>query len=484
MSLRGRVALALALVAIAWACYAVRRQVIGRFFVDGIAGAPPPLTADAGPGDGAAARVRVVLLDGLSRAHAAGLPELSRLCAGGRDLVVDVGFPTVSLPVQHVLWTGLTQGQSGVLYRTVRLDPPPGTALGARVAGSVAVGESHRDIVHSFGFAHVEPALARDEIEPVGSAWRTAEFVPTATAAVASSSPLVFVHVLRIDEAGHARGGDSDAYRRAAAEADAMLASWVAADPSPGRTRWFVLSDHGHRPGGGHGDAEDAIRLVRACIFGDVEPSAPTGAAVHLVDLHRAIAEALGLTPAAEAKGRTLAAALADPRPDATLPRPAALDVAIGALLATGGIVAAVVMLGRAVWLALAWPLLAWLGVVLGYGAITLSNPVVYPPLGADVLLGAVGGYAVLAVACARLLHTAAPARVIAALLLPTAAAWIATAWVCRVPSALVGGPPPLLPIVTAYSAVLATMLAGALATVALVVLATPSRPVVSARVP
>ena len=46
--------------------------------------------------------------------YAERMPTLSRHCATGIDTAVDVGFPTVSLPVQHALWTGRTQQQSGV----------------------------------------------------------------------------------------------------------------------------------------------------------------------------------------------------------------------------------------------------------------------------------------------------------------------------------------------------------------------------------
>lgn len=476
MTRRTRIAAVVLLAALAWTSYALRRAAIASFFTDGPGAVAPAWPRDAGPGDGAASRVRVVLLDGLSRAHAAGLPELSRRCATGIDTVVDVGFPTVSMPVQHALWTGRTQQQSGVQYRIGRIDPPPADALPIRVPSSVAVGESHRDIVHSFGFARTEPALDRDEIEAAGSAWREGEFEAEAEAAVASDAALAFVHVLRIDEAGHAFGGASPEYATAAAEADAMLARWVAADPSPGRTRWFVLADHGHREGGGHGDAEPEIRLVRACIFGDVAGPLVEPTPVHLVDLHRALADALGLAPAPDAVGRTLAMAWASPEPDATLPRVAAIDRGIAGLAALAAIALAVRWLGAYAIAAILWPCVAWLGVAVVHGAITLSNPVVYPPLGAAVLLASLPGFAVLGAAMHRAARRVGVARATAGLLAPGVGAWLGVAWLAGVPQALVGGPPPLVPFVSGWASVLATIVAGGFAVAALVALVAPRR--------
>ncbi len=444
----------------AWACYAGRRELIGHFFRDGRQGPPPwpPPTAVA-PGP-AVGPVRVVLLDGLSRAHARTLPTLSRACAQGLELAVDVGFPTVSLPVQAVLWGGRTQQQSGLQYRIARLDPPPADMLPARVPGSVAVAESHRDIVHSFGFADVRPPLQRDDIEAPGSSWRTHEFAAAAREAIASAAPLVFVHVLRIDEAGHAHGGDAPAYATAATEADAWLQQWLAA--APVGARWIVLADHGHRPGGGHGDAEPEIRIVRACVLGGVTPADRSATPIHLVDLHRMLAEALGLAPLADAPGRPLEQALADPRPDATLPRPGPWAWSLAACVLALGVLAS--------WLPPAarrfapWLPLSLLGVLAVHGAVTLSNPAVYPPLGAGVLLAAMPGFVYLAIAFALRPGARAAAR---ALALPLAAS-LATAILAGVPAALLDRAPPLVPRASAWCSVCFTVTGGALATVAL----------------
>lgn len=445
---------ALVLLAIAAVLFAGRRATIAAFFPDGTPGPAPALTPDDGasPPVAPAGRVRVVLIDGLGRAEAQRQPELSALCARGLELALDNGFPTVSLPIQHALWTGRTQTQSGVMYRVAQRETPPVASLPARVPGSIAVAESHPEIVHSFGFATAIPDVPFAD----SPAWRDDGFLAAAREAVASEAPLAFVHVLVVDETGHAHGAASPEYAAAAARADAWLGELVRADPDAATTRWFVLADHGHRPAGGHGDAEPEIRIVRACIVGGPTPGS-TGA-MHLVDLHRAIVDALGLLPAAESSGRPLAFALAHPDPDATLPRPdptrwiAAIAIVLAALLATMRAAGAHV---------LAWPLwwpIAYATLVALHGPITLSNPVVYPPLGSGVLVAAVPGLVVLAFAWVRARGQDVARTATAQLALPVALA-LAPAVLCGALDLLAGRrAPPLVPIWTAHASADATL--------------------------
>ncbi|HWB76858.1 MAG TPA: hypothetical protein VG755_17950 [Nannocystaceae bacterium] len=463
------------LVALAFAAGVLRKATIARFFPDGRPGDAPELTQpDEVAPDAATSRaqlVRVILLDGLGRDYAERMPTLSRHCATGIDTAVDVGFPTVSLPVQHALWTGRTQQQSGVQYRVERLDTPPADALPLRVPNSMAVAESHRDIVHSFGFAHVEPPLDREDIEPQGSSWRTDEFAPVATAAIGSDAPLVFVHVLRIDEAGHADGASSVAYADAAKAADEMLANWFEADPAPGRTRWFVLADHGHRPAGGHGDAEPHVRVVQACIFGDLQTVEREEAPIHLVDVHRALADALGVPPGEDSMGRPLSFARVHPDRDATLPHAQSWRIAVAAFVALAIVI--VSSWGRRTWLreSLPWATVAMLVAIIVHGRPSLSNPVVYPPLGTSVMLAALPGLLWLLVALVRARVHEQPFALLRSHMGAATAAVAGLAIVCGVPSALLGGPPPLLPLVTGWLSMSISVLAAGFATAALAVL-------------
>lgn len=325
---------------------ALRKELIRSFFRLAPPGPAARLPgADLpGPSLGATTRLRVVLLDGLGAEEAATLPVLSTRCQGGLDLQLDVGFPTVSLPVQAALWSGRTQQHGGILFRTARLPEPPPGALPARVAGSVAIAEAHAEIVHSFGFAQAKPAAA-DGARPAGSWSRREDFEAAAELAVRSEERLVFIHVLRVDRAGHEAGAASPAYHAAAREADVLLLRLVEAEGlahPDGATRWVVLSDHGHLPAGGHGDAESALRHTRACLWGALPAglAAKGGTLIHLVDLARILFDSLGVAPPADHDGRPLSVALAVPAKDATLPSPplgrvvAALLLVLAALAA------------------------------------------------------------------------------------------------------------------------------------------------------
>jgi hypothetical protein len=477
----GSLALAALVCSVALAAYQYRRAFIRAIFVDGPGQAATPTLAT--PPDMAAGarglapvdRVRVVLVDGLGRDMAMSLPYHDQACARGYDLIVDAGFPTVSLPVQHVLWTGLTQQQSGVLFQGKpqilgRPGLTPDHGLPARVPDSMAIAESHAYIVHALGFSRVLPESATEL--PAG--WAEGGFAAAAQGAVASDAALVFVHILGVDVAGHRQGGkDTAAYVRAAHAADDLLGQLMAAEQTAhGRgTRWFVLSDHGHRgaaplgKGGGHGSAEPAIRQVRGCIAGelDFEPTLAPGTYIHMIDYSRALADSLGLSLDSRSAGRPLhAAARAPVDRDATLPAPqlgrwlAAALIVLAALALTG-----VAARGRWSWLPWWWPA-ALLCVFALAGTPSLSVPAIYPPLGRDLYLAALPALCVLAVQAAlSLRESSSPRRalrvVLCQLTLPFAAAVAAAvlssgAGALRIFSAT---EPPLMPGFTSYTSAL-----------------------------
>lgn len=446
------------------------------FFVDGVGGGAAALPAPPGhqaPGLDRAARVRIVILDGLGRDTAATLPALSALCGRGLELIVDSGFPTVSLPVQHVLFTGLTQQQSGVAYRIEGLVPPLADSIPAQIPRSTAVVESHLEIARSFGFAHVAPS----QPPPRDGPWRQTGFAAAAVQAARSDAPLVLVHVLRIDEAGHRHGAGSPEYRAAAQSADALLGQLFEAD-SGKDTLWFVLSDHGHLPRGGHADAEPSVRLTRGCMVAAGAPaprlSALAGrppARVHLVDVARALAEATGTRLRPGALGRPLPAALAAPADGATLPHPSA-----GRWLLAGLVLLAGAGLGARAGGPPLWLPLSYLAVALWHGVPTLSCRIVYPPLGLDTVKAALPGAALLLVLIAqrtRAFRSGVPRCVLGQLALPLSAA-LAALILCGGAQRLLGltREPPLVPYVSGHAGVLLSLLslgalAGALAALA-----------------
>ena len=368
-----------ALLAFSYAMPGVRRAFMHAVITwDAVPTEPVALSPGDGPGLAPAPRVRVILIDGLGEATAKTLPSLSALCKQGLALRVDVGFPTVSLPVEVSLWTGLTQQQTGIVFRSARpLVPPLATGIPAQVPGSRAVAESHGYIVRSLGFADARPAALdaeHPELDADLETWKQDTWLTAARDAVTSDARLAFVHVLRVDTWGHRKGSGSAEYRQAASEADTIAGELVALAPD---ARWFLLSDHGHLPRGGHGGPERFIRQVQGCIIGPgIAPA--TGGLVHLVDVSRALADSVGATLDQQARGRPLSVALKAPlTDDEAIPRLAlgrgALAIfilAFGMALSSFGV--------RRWWLAPWWFIAACGLLVVVRGMPTMSMPMVY----------------------------------------------------------------------------------------------------------
>jgi hypothetical protein len=470
-----RLGLAVALLAAAFALFSERKRFIASFFPRGPGGADkpalalPPEAGRASAGLTPAPLLRVVLLDGVDRDTADVLPAYQELCARGLSLAVDVGFPTVSLPVQSALWTGLTQQQSGIEFVQARIDPPPAGSLPAREPSSAALSESHQFIAQSFGFARAWPRLDAPKEEM--AAWKERGFALVAEQLVASDTRLVFVHVLAADSAGHKKGRDSPDFGAAAAAGDQLLARLVEVDRAVhgDRTRWLVLADHGHRPTGGHGGEEPRIRVVRACLAGaglERAAHAPSGHLVHLVDVSRAVADSLGQAPHPDSAGRPLWAALAArEQPRATLPRPGALRWAIAAALLALAAFATWFAARRRVWRLPWWWVLAYLSVVTAETVPSLSTPMIYKPLGQDIYLAALPGLLLLAITAGAAVRRTSPWRVAAAQLLVPAA-------VTAVGFVLSWRTPPLMPLWTAHTSVFVVLLWTGALVVALAILA------------
>jgi len=461
-----RAATGVALLAFVAAMVVGQRRLTARLFAGGAPAAQRPLAGGSGGANPAVTRpVRVVLLDGLARADTARVPALARLCAGGLDLVVDVGFPTKSLPVQRVLWTGLNSQQLGDRGDNVERAPRRGAV--PPVVGGVAVVEAFTVIARSCGFPRVEPPRAADSDDETGdrdsiAAWR-AGFTAAAVAEVAGAAPLVMVHVLAIDEEAHGHGRRGPSYDAALAHADQVLGAVLAAAPD---AQWLVLADHGHRMRGGHGDAEDEVRRVRAC-WSPAPVAAAAGTEVHLVDVARWLADALEVPRDPRSVGRTLAVAVAHPDRDATLPRAGTVRSVLAAMLLLTGLGAAVRASRSRV--AALWPLAGAAIVLAVAGVPTLSG---HSPTGLLVGVAAVG--AALAGLADRRAGgpSATTTRITVAALGAIAGAVAALLVVTGVVQQLCGGPPALLPVWTALLAATTRALVGAAAGTGLVLLA------------
>lgn len=478
--LRYRITLAIVIAAlslIAWFLPQLRRDLIKDITTwDAATSEPAPLPAGSGPGLARVARTRVVLIDGLTESVATTLPVWTAVCKRGVTLKMDVGFPTISLPVEVALWSGMTQQQSGVVFRDRRpLVPALTQSIPAQLPRSVAVAEYYGWIVRSLGFGQTEPAadpanVAKD-VNP--DAWK-ALWEARALAAVISDSPLVFVHILRVDSAGHKHGLGAE-YRRVAAEADVVLGKLLAADPA---ARWFVLSDHGHVAVGGHGGEERHVRQVQSCIAGPGIKPGSTGALVHVVDVARAIADSTGTKLAAESRGRPYQAALASPlERDQAVP-PIALGTGAAAIFVLVAGMALVTWSVRKWWLAPWWFVAACASLFFIRGEPTLSMRMVYAPDGRDMWLTWLPAVAIATAATVIGLRRTTIARVIVAqIALPIAAA-AAVITACGAWPAVFGEHvAPVVPRYTAWLSPMLLMVAHGAAAVALAGLATLVRP-------
>lgn len=444
-----RVAAAAVSLLLALGLYQGRKLFIRSWLTQGPS--DPPASAAVPPPTGPLHPVRVVLVDGLSARVARTLPAFSRICRDGLTLQVGVGFPSISLPVQHVLWTGTWQNQSGVMFQVRRLPRPVFDSLPARVAArtgtSVAIAESHVYIVASFPFSQqMGPDAGQATLTEL-------ELQQASLEAFQSSAALVFVHLLAVDEAGHEVGSSGSAYRDAAARADRLLAS-LGKVRRPDQTL-LVLSDHGHLgpPPGGHGGPESEIALVQGCLAG---PGLPAGARVEalLPDLTRILADRLNVQPPRHCQGRTLEGLLRGepPRPQRT---------GWTLRLACAGTITLLAWLGLLLWfrrrpglglLALPWGLvIAALAVVALEGAPSLSRFYVYRALPLALLAhglpALLGGAQLLWLVRRGVTPGTAGAALLLGGLMPAIAALVCSGWPVIVP--------PLVPWLSAWASLL-----------------------------
>lgn len=450
------VVVAVALVVGAWLMLGVRHRLIRDITTwDALPSPPAVLPEGSGPGLSEVRRVRVVLIDGLSQDTARSLPAVMAVCKRGIDLTVDVGFPTISLPVEVSLWTGLTQQQTGVVFRSDRpIVPPLAHSIPAQVEGSRAIAENHGYIVKSLGF---------HQVESDDPAWQD-----HAKQAVASDARLVFVHILRVDTAGHKHGHDSPEYRANADFANGIVATLVEAAPD---ARWFVLSDHGHLPGGGHGGQEPRIRQVAGCIAGPgIAPA--RGLLVHVVDVARAIADSVGVKLDPASRARPMSVALAAPLgPDESVP-PTALGAGIIAIFAL--VLGAMLSLlaTRKWWLAPWWFVIACASLVILRGEPTMSMPMIYAPTGRTMYLTWLPALAIAAATAWLALSRTTLARMLVAQLALPVGALAATSIITGAWRPLLGEQvAPVVPRFTGYLLVLLLIVAHGLAAVGLAVL-------------
>lgn len=219
----------------------------------GLLGVLAPLVTHPRPG-----RDLVVVLDGvgadLLEEHRALTPNLRRL-AGSTTRIRTVA-PTTTATAMVSLLTGEPPLAHGVLGYTAR-DPARGEVLNQIQGGPGVVPEEWMPLPTLLE-AHPRRAIQVGPAKHAGShlsrvAFRGWEFlghgrhdaVDTTVKALrrAGADGLVHLHVDQVDHCGHQRGVDSEAWRSALSEADALLGALLRR--APAGTRVHVTADHG-----------------------------------------------------------------------------------------------------------------------------------------------------------------------------------------------------------------------------------------------
>jgi hypothetical protein len=141
--------------------------------------------------------------------------------------------------------------------------------------------------------------------------------VGAARAQLADGAELAVVLIGAVDDAGHAEGADSPAYRRAVAQADLAIAAIVAALDLT-QDAVVVVADHGHTDSGGHGGTEPEVMTVPLVAAGAGIQVGATPQAARLIDVAPTVATLLGMPAPGHGLGRTLTELLAAPAATAT----------------------------------------------------------------------------------------------------------------------------------------------------------------------
>jgi hypothetical protein len=303
-----------------------------------LAGTPPAIRDPHTPR--LARRVFLVVIDGLRLDRSYELPFLDELRRRGVDSEATSHYPTWSRPNYVSILTGVPPHASGVRTNhhttPVQLDSlmDRARAAGLRVATATDYDVLPRMFLRRPSAAGVvrapievdtEATLDVDSMEqPVAQAgvhapdadlaspFDDARYAPwpggfseAGSALAAGDADLVILLVGAVDAAGHARGGDSPAYRDAAVVADRAIAR-VLAHVDLAKDAVIVTADHGHTGRGGHGGVEPEVLTVPLIAAGaGIQPGAAALDA-RLIDLAPTVAALLALPAPGHGLGRTL----------------------------------------------------------------------------------------------------------------------------------------------------------------------------------
>lgn len=195
-----------------------------------------------------AGKLSVVIVDGLGFDFAKTVPEMDWLRVGGTTRPLWVPYPTYTTPALLNFVTGLGPTDSGVRLNAELTEVTRGLDSLTAVAR-----DADRPIDYFGGgwepFAGI--VFAGEDLMRGRIATAVAPFLRTGA--------LTISYFGDVDEQGHKHGEASGEYRAAARRANGVLLRHLSTLDLR-RDVMMVVSDHGHRPDGGHGGVEPSLR--------------------------------------------------------------------------------------------------------------------------------------------------------------------------------------------------------------------------------
>jgi len=182
-------------------------------------------------------------------------------------------LPSLSRPAYESVMTGMAPAHHGITSNySSRRSSCESIFTVSRAAGRVTAAAAYAWVAELANGAPFDPVAHREVNDGPGpiqygrfyamDAYPDQELYWQADLLIRQHAPdLMLVHPMGCDHAGHAFGGASVQYRRAAAESDDCLARLVPGWREAGYTV-IVTADHGMCPDGHHGGTDDVVRDV------------------------------------------------------------------------------------------------------------------------------------------------------------------------------------------------------------------------------
>jgi hypothetical protein len=226
-------------------------------------------------------RVVVSVIDGLGVQEARPTRAVGWFAAHGRCFETAVGSPSVSRPLYTVLSSGVEQDRTGVRSNDSWAAAPVRSIWeDARAAG--------------WPVRAVSPILWWTQLFPRGFDQHVVPADGADAFALVRPGAMTLVHVLYVDDAGHAAGAASGAYADAVARADREVMGLVGRTDLA--TSLLVLTaDHGHALRGGHGGLQPRVATVMTCFAGKNVRADPAIGALRATAVAPAVALLAGL---------------------------------------------------------------------------------------------------------------------------------------------------------------------------------------------